>query len=79
MTGAPAKPLPVLRAVFADEHATWVHVDPLTGAVLGRLDGHRRASRWLFAMLHSWDWVPLLERRPLWDAVMLVLGLGARR
>ncbi|GKS74832.1 PepSY domain-containing protein [Acidovorax sp. SUPP950] len=76
MTGAPAKPLPVLRAVFADEHATWVHVDPLTGAVLGRLDGHRRASRWLFAMLHSWDWVPLLERRPLWDAVMLVLGLG---
>ncbi|SDC82734.1 PepSY-associated TM region [Paracidovorax valerianellae] len=76
MTGAPAKPLPVLRAVFADEHATWVHVDPRTGAVMGRLDDHRRASRWLFAMLHSWDWVPLLERRPLWDAVMLLLGLG---
>ncbi|MDA8453652.1 PepSY domain-containing protein [Acidovorax sp. GBBC 3334] len=76
MTGGPARPLPVLRAVFADAHATWVHVDPATGLVLGRLDAHRRVSRWLFALLHSWDWAPLLERRPLWDALLLAGSLG---
>ncbi|WP_311222506.1 MULTISPECIES: PepSY domain-containing protein [unclassified Acidovorax] len=76
MTGARDKPLPVLRAVFGDEHATWVHVDPHTGAVLGRLDDHRRVSRWLFTMLHSWDWAPLLARRPVWDGWMLVWAVG---
>ena len=76
MTGGTDKPLPVLRVVFGDPQATWVHIDPHTGAVLGRTDTHRRASRWLFAMLHSWDWLPLLERRPLWDVVLIVLSLG---
>ncbi|MGE6338784.1 PepSY domain-containing protein [Acidovorax sp. NPDC077664] len=76
MTGGGDKPLPVLRVVFDDPQATWVHIDPHTGAVLGRTDTHRRTSRWLFAMLHSWDWLPLLERRPLWDVVLIVLSLG---
>uniref|UniRef100_UPI00333ECF9B PepSY domain-containing protein n=1 Tax=Castellaniella defragrans TaxID=75697 RepID=UPI00333ECF9B len=76
MTGGVDKPLPILRVVFDDARATWVHVDPHTGAVLGRIDSSRRASRWLFAMLHSWDWLPLLERRPLWDAVLIILSLG---
>ena len=64
------------QVVFADPHATWVHIDPRTGTVLGRTDTHRRTSRWLFSMLHSWDWLPLLERRPLWDVVLIVLSLG---
>lgn len=76
MTGGGMKPLPILRIVFDDPHATWVHLDPHTGAVLGRLDSGKRASRWLFAMLHSWDWLPLLERRPLWDLVLIALSLG---
>ena len=76
MTGAGEKPLPVLRAVFEDAHGTWVHIDPATGAVLGRLDSHRRASRWLFGMLHSWDWLPLLQHRPAWDALLIALSLG---
>jgi hypothetical protein len=76
MTGGTDKPLPIMRVVFDDAHATWVHVDPHTGAVLGRTDSSRRTSRWLFAMLHSWDWLPLLERRPLWDIVLIVLSLG---
>lgn len=76
MMGGGDKPLPVLRMVFADAHATWVHIDPHTGAVLDKSDRHRRASRWLFALLHSWDWGPLLSRRPLWDLVMIVLSLG---
>lgn len=76
MTGGGARPLPILRIVFDDPHATWVHLDPHTGAVLGRLDSGKRTSRWLFAMLHSWDWLPLLERRPLWDLVLIALSLG---
>lgn len=76
MTGGTDKPLPVLRVVFDDPQATWVHIDPHTGAVLGRTDSHRRTSRWLFGMLHSWDWLPLLALRPLWDIVLIVLSLG---
>ena len=76
MTGGGDKPLPIWRVVFDDAHHSWVHIDPHTGAVLGSLDSHRRVYRWLFAMLHSWDWLPLLERRPLWDALLIVLSLG---
>ncbi|MEF9999707.1 PepSY domain-containing protein [Comamonas sp.] len=76
MMGASERPLPIWRIVFDDTHASWVHLDPHTGNVLGRLDSHKRASRWLFAMLHSWDWLPLLERRPLWDITLLTLSLG---
>jgi hypothetical protein len=76
MTGGGDKPLPIWRLVFDDAHATWVHLDPHTGAVLGRSDTGRRTSRWLFAMLHSWDWLPLLERRPLWDIVLVALSAG---
>ena len=76
MGGSAEKPLPVLRVVFDDPQASWVHVDPHTGTVLNRVDRHRRVHRWLFGMLHSWDWMPLLSARPLWDMVLIVLSLG---
>src|SRR5690606_12930310 len=76
MTGGTDKPLPILRVVFGDGAASWVHLDPHTGRIINRIDEGRRTSRWLFAMLHSWDWLPLLERRPLWDLVLIVLSLG---
>lgn len=76
MGGGSEKPLPILRVIFDDPHATWVHIDLHTGTVLGKIDSHRRTSRWLFAMLHSWDWLPLLERRPLWDMLLILLSLG---
>lgn len=76
MTGGNERPLPVWRVRFRDEQASWVHLDPLTGTMVSRSDTGRRANRWLFALLHSWDWLPLLQRRPLWDAVMLMLSVG---
>jgi hypothetical protein len=76
MGGGNEKPLPILRVIFDDSYATWVHIDPHTGAVLGKIDSHRRTSRWLFGMLHSWDWLPLLDRRPLWDILLIALSLG---
>jgi len=53
-----------------------VHLDPYTGAIVGKLDTHRRAKRWLFALLHSWDWPPLLKQRPLWDVLLILLSIG---
>jgi hypothetical protein len=76
MTGGMGKPLPVLRVMYGDEARTWLHIDAQTGLPLGQMDRRRRVSRWLFALLHSWDWLPLLERRPLWDGVLIALSLG---
>lgn len=76
MTGGTGKPLPVLRVMYGDEARTWLHIDAQTGLPLGQMDQRRRAGRWLFALLHSWDWLPLLERRPLWDGVLVVMSLG---
>ena len=50
--------------------------DPATGLVINRVDDMRRVGRWVFAMLHSWDWLPLLDLRPVWDIVLIVLSLG---
>ncbi|WP_420223841.1 PepSY domain-containing protein [Pigmentiphaga litoralis] len=76
MTGGTDKPLPILRVRFDDPSHTWVHIDPRTASVIGQTDDARRLSRWLFAMLHSWDWLPLLDRRPLWDTLLILLSLG---
>ncbi|SDS74619.1 PepSY-associated TM region [Halopseudomonas litoralis] len=76
MLGHLPRPLPILRVRFADPAQTWLHIDPVSGALLGQLDQRQRASRWLFALLHSWDWLPLLERRPLWDGWMWLGSIG---
>lgn len=76
MGGRREHPLPIWRVYYNDPQQTWLHVDPATGTVLGTLDNRARAERWLFALLHSWDWLPLLSRRPLWDLVMLALNIG---
>lgn len=76
MTGGGEKPLPIWRVRFADAPESWVHVDPRTGQVLGRIDRLGRIKRWLFSMLHSWDWLPLLQHRPLWDIALISLSLG---
>ena len=68
--------LPALRVRFDDPARTWLHLDLYTGAVVGQLDQPRRASRWLFALLHSWDWLPLLGKRPLWDLWILLFSAG---
>ncbi|MDM0042908.1 PepSY-associated TM helix domain-containing protein [Variovorax dokdonensis] len=76
MTGGNDRPLPVLRVDFADSNANRVYIDPHTGTVVTQSDRHERAGRWLFALMHSWDWLPLLSRRPAWDLVLLVASIG---
>lgn len=79
MTGGREQPIPAWRLRFDDEPGTTVTIDPRTGSILQVHDSHRRASRWLFAFLHSFDLPVLLDARPAWDAGMLtfsLLGLG---
>jgi len=76
MTSGSIKPLPVLRLAFNDAQASWIYLDPHTGMVVSRCDRLQRWSRWLFSLLHSWDWLPLVERRPLWDGVLILFSLG---
>ncbi|TGE02535.1 PepSY domain-containing protein [Methylobacterium nonmethylotrophicum] len=63
-------PLPVLRLGFDDPAATWIHLDPVTGAILGRIDRSGRASRWLFDALHTLDAGPLARHPVVRQAVV---------
>lgn len=72
-------PLPeqTLRVVLDDPRQTWVHIDRQTGAIVSVMDQSRRIYRWLFNGLHRLDLPGLIEKRPLWDIVMLsLLALG---
>ncbi|MBB2495269.1 PepSY domain-containing protein [Aquipseudomonas ullengensis] len=76
MYGHQRKRLPMLRARFADPAASWVHLDPYSGALIEQLDQRQRVSRWLFNLLHSWDWLPLLERPLLREGLVILFSLG---
>ncbi|MEF9898479.1 MAG: PepSY domain-containing protein [Pseudomonas sp.] len=76
MLGHLEKRLPMLRVHVDDPQQTWLHLDPYTGEIVAVLDQPKRASRWLFALLHSWDWLPLLQRRPIWDVWMIAFSVG---
>jgi len=67
--------LPMLRVRF-DAAATWLHIDPYSGTVIEQLDQRRRAVRWVFKLLHSWDWLPLLQRPLLRDGLLLAFSAG---
>jgi hypothetical protein len=68
--------LPVLRVRFADPQRTWLYLDPRRGAIVRKEERLSRINRWLYHGLHSLDFPFLYYRRPLWDAVVIVLSLG---
>ncbi|MET4898098.1 hypothetical protein RN629_13215 [Sphingomonadaceae bacterium jetA1] len=68
--------LPVLRLRFDDAARTWLYVDPMSGALVERQDRVRRAYRWVYTLLHTWNWPWLVQRRPAWDAWMWVWSLA---
>lgn len=69
------RPLPVYRVKFDDEESTWFHIDLNTGEVVNRLTQATRLERWIYNGLHSLDFQFLWKRRPLWDAVVIVLSV----
>ncbi|WP_043310787.1 PepSY domain-containing protein [Pseudomonas sp. ML96] len=76
MYGHLRKRLPLLRVELDDAAATWLHIDPYSGALVEQLGRVQRVERWLFNLLHSWDWRPLLERPWLREGLMIFFSLG---
>ncbi len=76
MMGNSEKRLPMVRVKFDDPQQTWVHLDPYTGTTEGTLTRTKRAYRWLFGLLHSWDLPIMLASRPLWDMALILLSAG---
>jgi hypothetical protein len=73
---AGALSLPVLRVRYADPVATWLYLDPRRGAIVRKEERLSRLNRWLYHGFHSLDFPFLYYRRPLWDAVVIVLSVG---
>lgn len=63
----------VLRIELTTPERLWVHVDSNALSIVNVMDDSRRAYRWWYNGLHSLDFPFLVERRPLWDIVMLTL------
>ena len=63
----------VMRIELATPERLWVHVDSASLSIVNVMDDSRRAYRWWYNGLHSLDIPGLVERRPLWDIVMLTL------
>ena len=68
------RPLPVLRVHFDDANATWFHIDLTTGELINQLTKKGRARRWLYNGFHSLDFRFLIDNRPAWDLLVLVLA-----
>ncbi|HTK36502.1 MAG TPA: PepSY domain-containing protein [Caulobacteraceae bacterium] len=68
--------LPVLRVGFDDVDRTWVHIDPVTGEVLGRTDRSGRVYRWLFNLPHAFDLPILMRHSPSREAIIWFLSIG---
>ena len=64
------RPLPVWRIKLDDQEASWLYMNPQTGATLLHLKQSQRSFRWLFSGLHNWD-LAILSHRPGWDIWML--------
>ena len=71
-----ARPLPVVRVALADRDRTAYYVDPRSGAIAMKQVRRSRWERWLYTGLHDFDFAWLISRRPLWDAVVILLSLG---
>jgi hypothetical protein len=67
--------LPVYRADLADRRGSTFYIDARSGRMAAAVDDVGRQSRWLRTGLHDLDFA-WLRRRPMWDAVVLLLLAG---
>ncbi|HAY45875.1 MAG TPA: hypothetical protein DCY55_06275 [Gammaproteobacteria bacterium] len=67
------RPLPILRVKYDDPESTWFHIDLESGQLVGRMTSANRVQRWMFNGLHSLDFSTLINNRPFWDIVVILL------
>ncbi len=71
---SPTPAAPVFRSVCGDD---WFDVDGANGALVEKLDSSRRAYRWLFTALHTFDFPALAAHQRLRTAIVVALcGVG---
>jgi hypothetical protein len=63
-------PAPVYRTICGD---VWYQIDGANGANLQKLDAQRRAYRWLYRALHTFDLPALMARPSLRTSMIVVL------
>lgn len=71
-----SRPLPVIRIRYNDPSNTWYYIDPSRAEVVMKNESRSRIYRWLYNGLHSLDFSFLINRRPLWDVVVIFLMAG---
>ena len=64
---------PVYRVICGE---TWFHIDGADGRVIEKLDASRRAYRWAFQALHTFDY-PALNARPALRTLIIVVLCAA--
>lgn len=68
--------LPVWRVRFDDREQTTMYLDSVTGLPTAVVTDAVRRWRWWREGLHDFDFPGLVNRRPLWDILVLVLLVG---
>jgi uncharacterized iron-regulated membrane protein len=61
---------------YSDPSATWLYLDPATGAIAGLSDRSSRTYRWLFNFVHDYDLPVLLRNQPARDIVVWLLSFA---
>lgn len=65
---------PIFRVICGDD---WFDIDATNGALLDKLDPSRRAYRWLYGALHTFDFAVLTARPALRTSLIVALcGFG---
>lgn len=65
---------PVYRMITSNGNR--YYLSAVTGGLIKKVDSNEQWNRWLFNGLHSFDFSHALRRRPIWDAVVIILLSG---
>lgn len=68
--------LPAYRVVLGDGSDTRYYIDPVSGALLAKIDRGAQRYRWWHQGFHRMDFTVALRDRPQWDALLWLLMSG---
>ena len=65
--------LPAYRLIRGDAGRTRYYIDPISGALLQKIDRDNQWYRWLHQAPHRLDFSASIRSRPLWDVLTITL------